>query len=292
MRRVCDAEVGAMIDAYAALAGHREDLLRIIRRYVRSRSFLVRFFPLGVTTQPDAFLQALETRDGSGSTLRGLVTSFLEFLAVRCGEAERKDYIEALLSIQPSSFAAKDIEQSFGADELKHVGREHLLANVRLANGDVRAETRSKLMLTFNTPFFPDILISSAVLAEGVDLHRSCLHVIHHDLCWNPSTLEQRTGRVDRIGCKAELSGTPIHVYLPYLAETQDEKMFRVVMDRERWFKVVMGESFKPDLRTTEEIAARVPLPMAAADALAFRLEVRAAEVQVPATAEAAVPQL
>ena len=45
------------------------------------------------------------------------------------------------------------------------------------------------------------------------------------------------------------------------LAETQDEKMYRVVMDRERWFSVVMGESFKVDARTTEKLAHRVPLP-------------------------------
>jgi len=31
-------------------------------------------------------------------------------------------------------------------------------------------------------------------------------------------------------------------VFLPYVAETQDAKMYRVVIDRERWFDVVMGE--------------------------------------------------
>ncbi len=40
-------------------------------------------------------------------------------------------------------------------------------------------------------------------------------------------------------------SPVPIHVYLPYIAATQDEKMYRVVMDRERWFSVVMGEEYK-----------------------------------------------
>ena len=60
-------------------------------------------------------------------------------------------------------------------------------------------------MLAFNSPLFPEVLVSSAVLSEGVDLHRFCRHVIHHDLCWNPSTLEQRTGRLDRIRCKAEV---------------------------------------------------------------------------------------
>jgi superfamily II DNA/RNA helicase len=130
-------------------------------------------------------------------------------------------------------------------------------------------------MLTFNSPFFPEVLIASSVMAEGVDLQRFCRYVIHHDLDWNPSSLEQRTGRLDRIGAKVENCGEPIHVYLPYLAETQDEKMYRVVMDRERWFNVVMGEQFKVDARSTEALAQRVSLPIAVAQELAFRLEVK-----------------
>ena len=129
-------------------------------------------------------------------------------------------------------------------------------------------------MLTFNTPFYPEILIASSVMAEGVDLHLNCRHVIHHDLCWNPSTLEQRTGRVDRIGAKADRCGASISVYLPYIAETQDDKMYQVVMDRERWFNIVMGSKYKVDARTTEKLAERIPLPEKAAKELIFRLEV------------------
>jgi hypothetical protein len=63
-------------------------------------------------------------------------------------------------------------------------------------------------------------------------------------------------GRVDRIGAKAEVAGQPIRIDDPFIAETQDEKMYRVVTDRERWFSVVMGEEYKVDTRTTEELAA------------------------------------
>ncbi|MCX6923492.1 MAG: helicase-related protein [Verrucomicrobia bacterium] len=140
-------------------------------------------------------------------------------------------------------------------------------------------------MLTFNSPFFPEILIASSVMAEGVDLHRFCRYVIHHDLDWNPSSLEQRTGRLDRIGAKVERCGEPIYIYLPYIAETQDEKMYRVVMDRERWFAVVMGEQFTVDgdqakslgqlgAWATDRLSRRIPLPTSVARELAFRLEV------------------
>jgi SNF2 family DNA or RNA helicase len=129
-------------------------------------------------------------------------------------------------------------------------------------------------MLTFNTPFFPEVLISSAVMGEGVDLHLECRHTIHHDLDWNPSVLEQRTGRLDRLGSKSELTGQPIVVYEPFLEGTQDERQYRVVKDRERWFNVVMGEKLELDERSTERLAERVELPEAAARELALRLEV------------------
>lgn len=115
-------------------------------------------------------------------------------------------------------------------------------------------------------------------MAEGVDLHLNCRHIIHHDLDWNPSSLEQRTGRVDRLGSKAERSGQPIKVYLPYVEGCQDEKLFRVVMDRERWFGIVMGadESMTRLLSAnTWEVArmAEQPLiPTAMVDELKLRL--------------------
>lgn len=130
-------------------------------------------------------------------------------------------------------------------------------------------------MLAFNSPFFPEVLVASSVMAEGVDLHQDCRHVIHHDLDWNPSTLEQRTGRVDRLGSKAIRTNTKVVVYEPYLEGTHDEKMFRVVKDRDRWFSVVMGESSALDERSTERQAGRVPLPEQLADLLSMDLSVR-----------------
>lgn len=44
-----------------------------------------------------------------------------------------------------------------------------------------------------------DILVSTDVLAEGVNLQQ-CRHVINFDMPWNPMRLVQRHGRIDRIG--------------------------------------------------------------------------------------------
>jgi Helicase conserved C-terminal domain/PLD-like domain/SNF2-related domain len=44
-----------------------------------------------------------------------------------------------------------------------------------------------------------DILVSTDVLAEGVNLQQ-CRHIINLDVPWNPMRLVQRHGRIDRIG--------------------------------------------------------------------------------------------
>lgn len=271
--RACDKEVTDLLSVYPKLSPHTKYLLEMTRRYLRTSSFLVRFFPLSAKKLDRAAVRyALESGDGSGLKLSEVLHRFFDFLENRCVEDERQRYLEAIRNVQTGTITGRDAQKTFSEDEQQGAAREQLSPNVRLVNGDVKSETRQRLMLTFNSPFFPEVLIASSVMAEGVDLHRFCRYVIHHDLCWNPSTLEQRTGRVDRIGSKAERSGQPIRVYLPYLAETQDEKQYRVVMDRERWFSVVMGEKFKVDARNTEKLASRIPLPESVAQQLAFRL--------------------
>lgn len=274
LRRASGAAISEILVGYPNLHIFRESLSDVIRRNLRTPSFLVRYFPLNAkSVTPKDVQEAFQTEDGSGLSLKHLLRNFFEFLSVTCNETERQRYLQAMESIQTGSMAGADVSKTYSADEIQGARTEQLLPNVRLVNGEIRQETRQKLMVTFNTPFYPEIIIASNVMAEGVDLHLNCRHIIHHDLCWNPSTLEQRTGRVDRIGAKAEKAQKPIQVYLPYVAETQDEKMCRVVLDRERWFKVVMGEKFKVTAGNTEKLAERLPLPEEAAEELAFRLE-------------------
>jgi superfamily II DNA/RNA helicase len=48
-----------------------------------------------------------------------------------------------------------------------------------------------------------NIIITTEVLAEGVNLHRSNV-IVHYDTPWNSTRLMQRIGRVNRIGTKAD----------------------------------------------------------------------------------------
>ena len=65
-----------------------------------------------------------------------------------------------------------------------------------------------------------------------------------------------------------------VSVYLPFIAHTQDEKMYRVVMDRERWFNIVMGDTVSSETEVTERLAERVLLPTQLVEGLSYDLSV------------------
>lgn len=250
----------------------RQQVVAICRRFLRTPSFLVRYFDLTRSDRAAAFVEAIERDDLGGQSLRHRIEHFCEFLTGLIPE-ERTEYLESLRRLQPGSHIGREARNTFESTELTGHPTTTRLPNVRLANGTIAEETRRRLLLAFNTPLFPEILIASSVLAEGVDLHLNCRHVIHHDLCWNPSTLEQRTGRIDRLGSKAEQVHRSIDVFLPYVAATQDEKMYRVVQDRDRWFQIVLGETYTADELTTDRESRRLPLPNAVQEALSLRLD-------------------
>ena len=52
----------------------------------------------------------------------------------------------------------------------------------------------------FNLPCAPLVLIATRKGQEGIDLHHYCRRVVLYDLPWNPALIEQRIGRVHRLG--------------------------------------------------------------------------------------------
>lgn len=67
--------------------------------------------------------------------------------------------------------------------------------------GPTPQKERERLKRAFNLP--PDrdplrILIATDAAREGLNFQRACHDLLHFDLPWNPSRLEQRNGRIDR----------------------------------------------------------------------------------------------
>lgn len=82
----------------------------------------------------------------------------------------------------------------------------------------------------FNTPFFPDVLVSTSVLQEGVNLQYFCKRVIHYGAAWTAGDNEQRIGRIDRMfslverELNAAKGAAELDVRYPVLKGTVDEE--------------------------------------------------------------------
>lgn len=110
----------------------------------------------------------------------------------------------------------------------------------------LEADSRERLRQLFNTPLFPMVLVANAVMQEGLDLHRQCRRVVHHDLEWNPAQVEQRIGRVDRLGSltsrlRAVDPTQTLDVFYPAIRSTIDERLYRTVKMREKWLEFLLG---------------------------------------------------
>jgi Helicase conserved C-terminal domain len=239
-----------------------ENIAEFVIRYLRTPASVVRFMQFDLPPQK-AMDKVLESVDGSGVSLRRKVEIFSARVA-NLAEENRPHFWQSLERTTTGAIRQRvniSNQGEFEEDESVSVEDMTLLPNVRLANGSTSREVRQRMTEAFNTPFLPEILISSSVLAEGVDLHRECRYVIHHDLDWNPSNLEQRVGRVDRISSKSQVSGAPIVVFSPFIAGAQDERQYKVVTDRDKWFGVVMGGRVPESEDEVDRISLRAEVP-------------------------------
>jgi superfamily II DNA/RNA helicase len=66
-------------------------------------------------------------------------------------------------------------------------------------HGGVAPDVRRSVVDAFNHGAL-DVLVATDAAGEGLNLHRRCRLVIDIELPWNPRRLEQRVGRVDRLG--------------------------------------------------------------------------------------------
>ncbi|MDO5156475.1 MAG: helicase-related protein [Eubacteriales bacterium] len=128
------------------------------------------------------------------------------------------------------------------------------------------------LIKRFNTPFYPDVIVCTDVLKEGINLHLFCNRVYHYGLAWTPGDLEQRIGRVDRFFSKTHRDRlnklhTKVEVNYPYMGKSVDENQLRKVLQFKLSADPLLDSSsyakkdIEIDLDTTsiEDIAKYVP---------------------------------
>ena len=125
----------------------------------------------------------------------------------------------------------------------------------------ISAQNRSSLFKTIRENFDANwkhkkndynIILTSDVLAEGVNLHRSNI-IINYDTPWNSTRLMQRIGRVNRIGSTSDT----IYNYVFYPSEQGNKEinLNQIALSKIQTFHTTFGEDNQ--IYSTDEIIDR-----------------------------------
>jgi superfamily II DNA or RNA helicase len=104
-------------------------------------------------------------------------------------------------------------------DTLLHL-RDRIAPDAAVVHGGMSRLERQTALGLFNEGK-RTVLLATDAAGEGLNLHRTCRVVINLELPWNPMRLEQRIGRVDRIGQQRR-----VHAVHLIAADTREPELF------------------------------------------------------------------
>lgn len=183
------------------------------------------------------------TQSSATQQRTGALLSILSDIARRCGDFER-------LSAEDSKFAVlvKNLKAYWRENAGKKVVLFAFYRNTlyylaqRLAEAGVRSVVlhggmdKNDVLRSFENDESVQVLLSSEVASEGVDLQFSSL-LVNYDLPWNPARIEQRIGRIDRIG----QTEPKILIWNLVYEDTLDERVYDRLLERLNVFRQALG---------------------------------------------------
>ena len=155
----------------------------------------------------DHLLMLIGRCDGTAK-LRWLAASIARFHEPVIVFTEYRDTLEAILAVLPHHIRAVSI------------------------CGATRISERRHAVDAFNRGC-ADVLVATDTAGEGLNLHHCCRLVIDVELPWNPLRLEQRIGRIDRLGQRRRVHG--LRLFYPGTVEERVLERLELRRRRSDW---------------------------------------------------------
>ena len=100
-------------------------------------------------------------------------------------------------------------------------------ASVVVIHGGIAREARRASIAAFNSDPVVRVMIANDAAGEGVNLQRGAHLMVNYDLPWNPNRLEQRFGRIHRIG-QTEVC----HLWNLCAANTREGEVYKRLLEK------------------------------------------------------------
>ncbi len=181
--------------------------------------------------------------------LKHLVT-MLDAVPVDSKAKTLTDRLRDLADIDPATkvllFTEFRETQEYLRERLEAIGWD-----VYLFHGQMKAGAKDASVDGFRSSTRPAILLSTEAGGEGRNF-QFCHLLVNYDLPWNPMRVEQRIGRVDRIGQE-----NTVQVFNFWIADTVEERVLDVLERRINIFEETVG-GLDPILGDTESDLAKI----------------------------------
>ncbi len=120
------------------------------------------------------------------------------------------------------------------------------------------------------------LLLATDAASEGLNL-QTCGVLINYDMPWNPMRVEQRIGRIDRIGQIHD----EVWIYHYFYQDTIEEKVYRRLGERIGFFQQVVGP-LQPILMRVEDVIQRLAVLPPKEQEVALQRALAELEQEVP----------
>lgn len=202
-----------------------------------------------------------------GSPLRARIWELVELIRRITANTKAEKTMELLQTMKDKAIVFTEYRQT--QDYLMRFFQEHGIQAVPYRGGMNRGR-KDWMMDLFRKR--AQVLVATEAGGEGINL-QFCHHIVNFDLPWNPMRVEQRIGRVHRLGQTED-----VHIYNLCTLGTIEEHIVRLLHEKIHLFESVIGELDDIVERLEREEAwdrrmAKLVLTTASDDELRSRLD-------------------
>ena len=168
-------------------------------------------------------------------TLKKLLQDLKQLEEVDSKYTKLKNFLIDQLKIDGSE---KFVVFAYFRDTLKYLQRrlkEDHVSTALILGG--MGDEKYDVLQEFSKPNGPSVLLSSEVGSEGIDL-QFCRFIVNYDLPWNPMRVEQRIGRLDRLGQKSDR----ISIINLVVDNTIEDRILHRLFERIHLFETTIGD--------------------------------------------------
>lgn len=217
----------------------KENYFRVDGNEINGRLVIYSLLPKITSSSKSAIetLQAIIENEKYHKKTKDLALGILEDYKKLKKDSKIEKLLEVIKEIREKSDDEKILIYTRHPSTLRYIVEKLKPFNLEIVEfmGGLSREEKSRRINLFKEGN-ADILISTDTGAEGLNF-QFCRNLINYDLPWNPMSVEQRIGRLDRIGQKRD-----IYVYSFATKGTMEESVVDLIINKMCCVGLVIGE--------------------------------------------------